>query len=92
MQFVHDPEANALYIHLANKPYSHGRDLDAERRIDYAADDTPIGVELTCVRSGIRLGDLPRAKAIAKVLKDLNLPAFSLTGRIDGLTAMERMI
>jgi uncharacterized protein YuzE len=72
--FEYDPEANALYIQLSDKPYSHGRDLDAERRIDYTQDGTPIGVELTCIASGVELQGLPSSQEIAEVLALLHIP------------------
>jgi len=65
----YDRDADALYVHLGDKPYSHGQDLDDERRIDYAADGTPIGVELTCVSLGVDLTDLPRADEISGALR-----------------------
>ncbi len=64
----YDEEADAIYIRLSDKPYSYGEELDRERRIDYAADGTPIGVELTCVSAGVNLRDLPQQKAIAELL------------------------
>jgi uncharacterized protein YuzE len=77
MTYDYDPEANALYIQLADKPYAFGEDLDRERRIDYAADNTPIGVELTCVRSGVSLNDLPAAVEIAALLRKLDIPIYA---------------
>lgn len=74
MRFEHDPEANALYIHLDDKPYAFGRDLDDERRIDYSADGTPVGVELTCVSSGVNVESLPSASEIMRLLHDLHIP------------------
>ena len=70
----YDPEANALYIQLQFEPYSHGRDVDAERRIDYAADGSAIGVEVTCVRSGVTVDGLPAEQEISRILKQLNIP------------------
>lgn len=64
----YDQEADAIYIRLTDKDYSHGEELDRERRIDYAADGTPIGVELLCVSTGVDLRDLPQQKAIAELL------------------------
>ncbi len=69
MEFKRDTEADAVYISLSSKPYAYGKDLDDERRIDYAADDTPIGVELLCVSRGVKLDGLPRKDEIAEVLK-----------------------
>lgn len=77
MEYTHDQEANALYFRLTRKPYAYGRDLDAERRIDYARDGTPIGVEITCVRSGVNLDGMPARDEIAAVLHDLNIPIYT---------------
>jgi uncharacterized protein YuzE len=59
LRVEHDPEANALYVHLSDKPYAYGKDLDHERRVDYSEDGTPIGVELLCVDKGVDLTGLP---------------------------------
>lgn len=75
--FAFDPEAAALYVHLEDKPYAYGRDLDNERRIDFAADGTPIGVEFTCVTSGLDLHDIPAADAIARIAEELHLPVYA---------------
>ena len=64
----YDEEADAIYIRLSDKDYSYGEELDRERRVDYAADATPIGVELLCVSTGVDLRDLPEQKTIAKLL------------------------
>ena len=69
MKFKHDPQADAIYIYLRDKPYAYGKDLDDERRIDYAADNTPIGVELLCVSKGVNLDSLPHVDEIAKLLE-----------------------
>ncbi len=66
----HDRAADALYVRLSDRPYSHGRDLDAERRIDYASDGTPVGVEVTCVSLGVDLSGLPQVDEIAAALKE----------------------
>ena len=69
MKSKYDAEADAIYIYLGEKPYAYGTDLDDERRIDYASDNTPIGVELLCVSDGVNLDSLPRIDEIAKVLE-----------------------
>ena len=69
----HDPEANALYIRLSDKPYAFGEDIDHARRIDYAEDRTPIGVELLYVSHGVDLTDLPEAETLARVLREHNI-------------------
>ncbi len=69
----YDKEADAVYITLSDKAYAFGEDLDHERRVDYAVDGTPIGVELTCVSEGVSLGSLPQRDEIAKLLERLRL-------------------
>jgi len=66
----YDEEADAIYIRLSDKDYSYGEELDRERRVDYAADGTPIGVEFLCVSTGVDLRDLPEQKTIAKLLAE----------------------
>ena len=69
MKFKHDTQADAIYVSLSNKPHSYGKDLDDERRIDYAADNTEIGVELLNVSKGVNLDGLPRKDEVAKLLE-----------------------
>lgn len=68
MKYSHDPEADAVYIRLSDEDYAYGEELDPERRIDYAADGTPIGIELLCVSTGVNLRDLPDRDTIAEIL------------------------
>ncbi len=70
----HDPEADAVYITLSEQPYSFGEDLGPERRIDYAADGTPIGVELLAVSHGVDLDELPHRDEIAALLERAGFP------------------
>jgi len=69
MNLKYDAEADAIYIYLSEKPYAYGADLDDERRIDYASDSTPIGVELLCVSDGVNLNNLPYRDEIARALE-----------------------
>jgi uncharacterized protein YuzE len=73
----YDREADAIYISLAKAPYAYGKDLDKERRIDYAADGTPIGVEITCVSAGVEIEDLPQSAAIARLLGKLHIRVYA---------------
>ncbi|MBT9143701.1 MAG: hypothetical protein DDT36_01728 [Firmicutes bacterium] len=77
MEYEYDPEADAIYIHLSDKVYAYGEDLDRKRRLDYAADGTPIGVELLCIRSGTTLHDLPYQDLIEKTLRQLSIKVFA---------------
>lgn len=73
LRYEHDPEADALYIYLSDAPYAYGEELAPERRVDFAADGVPIGVELTCLREGVDLAGLPQAADIAALLAELRI-------------------
>ena len=79
MNIKYDREADAIYVRLTpDKQYAYGKDLDDERRIDYAADRTPIGVELLCVSQGVNLSGLPEWDQIAKLLAQDNINVYIL--------------
>ena len=68
IEYSHDEEADAVYIRISEKPYAYGEELDPERRIDYAADGSPVGIELLCVSTGVDTRDLPEQAEVAKLL------------------------
>jgi uncharacterized protein YuzE len=71
----YDPDADALYVYLSDRPYSHGRDLDDARRIDYAADGVPVGIEILSPRvAGVDVAGLPDGDAVAAIAGKLGLP------------------
>jgi uncharacterized protein YuzE len=76
----HDTEADAVYVYFSDREYSHGRDLDVGRRIDYAADGSVVGVELLSPSIGVDLTGLPRAADLAVLLRRLDLPALQPAG------------
>lgn len=69
MEFKHDQQADAVYVRLASQPYAYGRDLDDDRRVDYASDDTAIGIELLSVSTGVSVDGLPFADEVAELLE-----------------------
>jgi uncharacterized protein YuzE len=73
----YDREADAIYIYLSNKPYAYGKDLDEDRRIDYAADNTPIGIELLDVSKGVNLDSFPEPDEITKCLLKYNIKIYA---------------
>ena len=73
-RYDYDRDARALHIELSDKPYAYGRDLDTERRIDYAADGSPVGIEITCVTAGVDVQNLPAADEVRAILQELHLP------------------
>ena len=78
MKVKYDKEADAMYIYLNSKPYAYGKDLDDERRIDYASDNTPIGVELLCTSKGVNLEGLPNADKIAEAIANKGVKAYRM--------------
>jgi len=73
----HDPEANAVYIQLDDKPYAYTKALDDMRYIDYAADNTPIGIELLAVSEGVVVEDLPDPEQIVKMLEGRHIKVYA---------------
>jgi len=73
----YDKKADAIYIYLSDAPYAYGRNLDHERRIDFAEDGTLIGVELLCVSTGVITDDLPNKAEIERALGDRGIKVFA---------------
>ncbi|MBN1189857.1 MAG: DUF2283 domain-containing protein [Dehalococcoidales bacterium] len=73
----YDQEADAVYIFLSDKPYSYGRDLDNERRIDYDAKGNPRGIELLCVSTGVNTDGLPERAEIEKLLGSRGIKVYA---------------
>ncbi len=73
LSIAYDRQADALYARLSDRPYAFGEDFDHARRVDYARDGTPIGIELLYVSQGVDLTSLPMAKELAIELKKLNI-------------------
>lgn len=78
MKIKYDRESDALYIYLNSKPYAFGQDLDDERRIDYADDSTPMGVELLYVGKGVNLEGLPEAVKIGKAIERKGIKTYKM--------------
>ena len=75
-EIVYDEEIDAIYIRFKDVPYSHGKDLDEERRIDYGINGEVRGVELHCLNQGVDLTDLPNADTIRRILEDLGIKEY----------------
>ncbi len=78
MKVKYDREADAMYIYLSSKPYAYGKDLDDERRIDYASDNTPMGVELLCASKGVNLEGLPDVDKIAEAVDSKGIKTYEM--------------
>lgn len=77
IRMKYDREADAVYVYLRDLPYASGKKLDGKRRIDYASDGTPIGVELLYVSDGVDVSDLPDEASIGQLLEKHNLKVFA---------------
>ncbi len=77
MKAEYDKRADAIYIYLSDAPYAYGKNLDHERRIDFAEDGTPIGVELLCVSTGVITDDLPNRAEIEQALEDRGIRLYA---------------
>jgi len=69
--------ADAVYIYLRDLPYAFGEDIDHERRVDYAGDNQPIGIELLNVSDGVNLDDLPDREIVEQLLKRHSIKVFA---------------
>ena len=74
MDFRYSPTADALYVRFNDLRIAYTEDLSRnghyDRGIDYADDDTPVGVEFLSVSRGVDLTDVPRADEIARLLRE----------------------
>ncbi len=77
LRIKYDKKADAIYIYVDDTQYSHGKDLDEERRIDYDINNQPIGIELLCVSEGVILDDLPYQNEVEKILADKNIRMYA---------------
>jgi uncharacterized protein YuzE len=77
MRMEYDRAADAIYIYLSDAPYAYGENLDPERRVDFAKDGTPIGVELLCVSEGVITNDLPHRGEIERLLGENHIKLFA---------------
>ena len=77
MRMEYDREADAIYIYLGDAPYSYGKNLDSERRIDYDANGMPIGIELLCVSAGVITNDLPNRGEVEQLLEKYHVRLFA---------------
>ena len=69
LELQYDKQADAIYICLSTKKVSYTKKLDNFRYVDFATDNTPVGVELLYVSNGVATGDLPFVSNIIKLLE-----------------------
>ncbi len=77
MRHSYDREADAIYIHLSEEPYSWGQDLDDARRLDFGPSGKPRGIELLGVSSGVDSTDLPEQEVVESLLGRLGIKLYA---------------
>jgi len=78
VEYKYDRDADAIYVYLSSDKYSHGEDLDEDRRIDYSSDNKPIGVELLSISEGVNLDSLPEKDEIEVILNGEGVPIYTM--------------
>ena len=76
-EYTYDQEADAIYITFSDKPVASTKALDDMRVIDYAADGSPVGIELLCVSEGVMTDDLPYLKDVSNLLEGIKVKIFA---------------
>jgi hypothetical protein len=66
--YEYDQEVDAAYITLRDLPRAFGHLLDDARYVDFAADNTPIGIELVAVSKGVNVEGLPEREEVERLL------------------------
>ncbi len=74
MMIEYDPEADAIYVDLQRaaekeKRVARSEPLGDGRRVAYAKNGDPIGVEFLGVSRGISLDGVPEADCVAELLR-----------------------
>ena len=70
----YDRETDTLYVPLSNALYDREERLDLWRRVAYAADGTPVAVEVERASQGVDVEGLPAAVRVAWIAGRLGLP------------------
>lgn len=69
MRYTYDQNTDCAYILINDLPHAYSKEIDDARFIDYAEDDTIIGIELLYVSTGVDISDLPYASELGKILE-----------------------
>lgn len=66
-------QSDALHIALSSRAVAFTDQLDQRRYVDYAADGSPVGVDLLLVSEGVDIDQLPERDEIEAVLRQLGI-------------------
>ena len=72
-----DKKADAVYVYFSDEKVAYTKKLDDMRYIDYASDDTPVGVELLSASDGVITDDLPNRAEIEQALADEGIKLYA---------------
>ena len=72
-----DPQADTVYIQFSDSPVSYTKELDENRFVDYASDDTAVGVEFLAVSEGVDADDIPQSEQVSQIIAGLGLKEFA---------------
>jgi len=70
MKIEYNPTTDSLYVTLTSNKVKYSRQLDKDRRIDYAEDGTPTGINIINVSKGINTDGLPREDDLKELMED----------------------
>jgi uncharacterized protein YuzE len=73
MHVEFDKQADALYVTLADRPVASTKSLRDGRVIDFAEDESVVGIELLGVSAGIDLAGLPHEGAVHRSIDEYNV-------------------
>lgn len=72
-----DNKTDAIYIYFSDEAIAYTKKLDDMRYIDYASDNTLVGIELLSASNGVITDDLPHRAEIERVLYDKGIKVYA---------------
>ena len=71
MKLKYDEKADAVYIRFSEAAFDHTKSLDDYRHIDFAKDETLIGIEILYPSRGVNVDGLPPSEAfVGRLLEE----------------------
>jgi uncharacterized protein YuzE len=77
VKYKYDHNSDCAYISINDLPHAYSKEIDEARFVDYAKDDTVIGVELLYVSGGVDVSGLPHEAEISKILEKHKIKVFA---------------
>ncbi|MBI2887378.1 MAG: DUF2283 domain-containing protein [Chloroflexi bacterium] len=70
MELSYDKKSDAVYIRVSSALFAYTRSLDDLRHLDYAEDDSLIGIEILYPGQGVKVDDLPHQAQVGRLLEE----------------------